>query len=54
MAYCSRVIFYALLPSGQGWLLLLCEPLHGVTCAAARAAAPPEHSLAPCVRCLSS
>ncbi|KAJ1628052.1 major facilitator superfamily domain-containing protein [Pavlovales sp. CCMP2436] len=31
LAYSSRVAVYALLPRGQGWLLLAVEPLHGVT-----------------------
>jgi hypothetical protein len=31
LAYSSRVLVYALLPAEKGWLVLLCEPLHGVT-----------------------
>lgn len=31
VAYSSRVAVYALLPAAQGWLVLLVEPLHGVT-----------------------
>lgn len=31
VAYSSRVAVYAVVPAGKGWLVLLCEPLHGVT-----------------------